>query len=355
MQSVNQVKQLYVVKAVQNSALSAKGDVVVKTVKSPIDDAAIILQHLGEGGPVSSDIINKSQIIYAKATKASDLAKPLHQAVIELDSQINSGAPIAGEDYVVDIQVSNYIALGDENVLVKFGAVHATSGMSASDFYKALAKSLARNLSRDINHFFKIYLTEEASSKGSVSTYWQEVTVTSNNTPTSAFTGIIISELPQTADYVLGEVPVTTVNFKVIPHKVTLAGDEVQAVKTEADGTVKLAAKTSVTGNTVTSIADGYDIADLEWFCMGERGDQYRGVGYPRTIRTKYMADPTAAYHTLDIAFYFQGRGVSVQKSEKHLVAVVPVGASGHVYDTINTLIGKINTALGTSIATLSD
>lgn len=351
MQSVNQVRQLFVAKAVQNSAVSAKGDVVVKSVSG---GTAAIIQQLGEGGLVASDLIAKGQIISAKATKASQLAKPLKQAVLELDSNVNSGNPVAGQDYIVDVQVSNYITLADESVLVKFAAVHATSSLSASDFYKALAKSLARNLSRDINKFFKVYLTEEASSKGSVSSTWQEVTATSENTAVSAFTGIIISELPQTDDYVLGEAPVRTVNFKVIPHTIISSGDEVAPFKVESDGTVKIAAKTSVTGNTVTAIADGYDIADLEWFCMGERGDQYRQVGYPRTIRTKYMVDASLAYNVLDIAFYFQGRGVDVEKSEKLLTIAVPVGASGHEYDVINSLIGKVNTALGTSIATLS-
>lgn len=347
MQSVNQVRQLYVATAVQNSALSAKGDVVVKTVKSPIGDTAIIFQHLGEGGMTASDLINKSQISSIKVTKASDLAKSLKLAVLELNSSVNSGAPVAGQDYIVDVQVSNYITLADESVLVKFGAVHATTGMSASDFYVALAKSLARNLSRDINKFFKIYLTEEASSKGTVNSTWQEVTVTSSHTATSAFTGIIISELPQTDDFVVGETPVKTVNFKVIPHTVIATGDEIQPFVVATDGTVALADNGS-------TIGDGYDLADLEWFCMGERGDQIRGMGYPRNIRTKYMVDPSKEYHVLDICFFYQGHGVSVQKSEKQVTILVPKGASGHVYDTINTLIGKINSALSLSISTLS-
>ena len=366
MQGVNQVRQFYatagsdtasdVVKsAALNPDSAALGTVFVKSVNSPIGDAAaIILQHMGQGGLVSSDLINKSQIMSIAVKKASDLAKGLKQAVLILDSNVNSGAPVAGQDYVVDVQVSNYISLADESVLVKFGAVHATTGMSASDFYVALAKSLARNLSRDVNKFFKIYLTEEASSHGSVSSTWQEVTVNSSHTATSAFTGIVISELPQTADNVVGETPVQTVNFKVIPHTVIATGDEIQAFKVESDGTVKLAAKTSVSGNTVTSIPDGYAMADLEWFCMGERGDQIRGMGYPRTIRTKYMVDPTKEYSTIDITFFYQGRGVNVQKSEKQLTIAVPNGGSGHVYDVINSLIGKLNSALSLSISTLS-
>lgn len=365
MQSVNQVRQFYatagsntasdVVKSAALTENSALGTVFVKSVKSPIGDPkAMIIQHMGHGGLTSTDIVNASQIMGIKATKASDLARKLKQSVLVLNPSVNSGNPVAGQGYIVDIQVSNYICEADESVLVKFGAAQATTGMSASDFYVALAKSLARNLSRDINKFFKIYLTEEVSSYGADSTTWQEVTVNSSHTATTAFTGIVISELPQTADYVVGETPVKTVNFKVIPHTVIAVGDEVQPFIVETDGSVKLEDKTSVTGNTVVSIQNGYSIADLEWFCMGERGDQIRQMGYPRTIRTRYMVDPTKEYHILDIAFFYQGRGVNVQKSEKQLTIAVPAGGTGHVYDVINSLIGKINTALGTSVPTLS-
>jgi hypothetical protein len=362
MQGVNQVRQFYVTAGsdtasdvVKSAALdpdsAALGTVFVKSVKSPIGDAkAAIVQHMGQGGLVVSDLINSSQIVSIKATKASAMARSLKQAVIVLNSSINSGAPVAGQDYVVDIQVSNYISLADESVLVKFGAVHATSGMSASDFYLALANSFARNFSRDINKFFKIYLTKEASSHGSVSSTWVEAT---GKTTGTDFTGIIISELPQTADYVLGEVPVKTVNFKVIPHTILASGEEINPFVVNSDGSVALMAKTSVSGS-VTAIPNGYDVADLEWFCMGERGDQIRGIGYPRTIRTKYMVDPAKEYSMIDIVFYYQGSGVNVQKSQKQLTIAVPNGGAGHVYDVINALIGKFNTAFGTSVSTLS-
>ena len=364
MQSVNQVRQFYATagsstaSTVVKSTLSesdALGSVCVKSVKSPQGDAkAIIVQHIGHGGMTSSDIINASQVMSAKATKASDLVKPLKQAVLVLDSSVNSGAPVAGQGYIVDIQVSNYICEAEESVLVKFGAAQATTGMTASDLYLALAKSFARNLSRDVNKFFKIYLTEEASAQGSVNTTWQEVTITSANVASSAFTGIIISELPQTADYIVGEIPVKTVNFKVLPHTILSVGDEVKPFTVESDGSVKLVDKVAASSTDVVAIKDGYKVADLEWFCMGERGDQIRQIGYPRTIRTKYMIDPTKEYDILDIAFFYQGRGVNVQKSEKMLTIAVPVGESGHEHDVIDAIISAINTALGTSINTLT-
>jgi len=353
MQGVNQVRQFYVTvgsdtsngAGVVNSSLAPDSSLGQINVKAAKGGSAAIVQHIGKGGMVVSDIIEKGKIVSAKAVAASAMARPLKQAVILLKSD-----PVAGQDYVVDIQVSNYISLADESVLVKFGAVHATSGMSANDFYLALANSFARNFSRDINKFFKIYLTKEASSHGSSPSTWVEAT---GKTTGTGFTGIIISELPQTADYVLGEVPVKTVNFKVIPHTILASGEEVNPFVVNSDGSVALMAKTSVTGNTVTAIPNGYDVADLEWFCMGERADQIRQMGYPRTIRTEYMIDPTKQYDLIDIVFYYQGSGVNVQQSQKQLTIAVPIGTT-YVHKATDAVIDALNTALGTSIAKLS-
>ena len=88
-------------------------------------------------------------------------------------------------------------------------------------------------------------------------------------------------------------------------------------------------------------------IADLEYFCMGERGDQYRGIGWPNIIPTKYMVDPTKEYATLDIHYAYVGANESVQKSEKDITIVCA--------DTtvLNGIIGAINTATGLTIKTL--
>ena len=168
----------------------------------------------------------------------------------------------------------------------------------------------------------------------------EEVTVTSKHSG-SAYTGIIITEQPQTADYVRGEYSALTVNFKVIPHTIIEDGDEVCPFVVESNGVVALTNKVSRTGDKVTHIGNGYEVADTEYFCMGERGDMYRQMGYPRTIRTKYMVDPTQEYDVLDLAFYFVGRGIDAQKSEKLLTIVSSTS------DVISDLHSALETELG--------
>lgn len=299
MVSVNQVRHFFNV--------DSYAAVAVKAIKEKGMPTGFIFQFKDDNGDVilTSDVVKNDQYTY-NITNALQMRKPLKQAVLKLDSSINGGAPVAGQDYIVDVMVSNYICMADESTLVKFGAVHAMHNMTASAFYLELAKSLARNFSRDVNKFFEIYLEGETSAK--------QVTVTSKHTGT--FTGVILKEVSQEKDYVRGEVPVNTVNFSVLPKTIINEGDEVNPFVVEGNGTVK------ITEQSDKYIGNGYEIADTEYFCMGERGDQYRQMGYPRTIRTKYTVDETDEYHVLDINFYFVGRGVDAQKSEKLLTLV---------------------------------
>lgn len=320
MVSVNQVRHFF--------NLDAYDSIEVKSVKEKGEVTGIFLQCMKDGKAVlTSDTVKKG----AKAwtTSADAMRKPLKQAVLKLDTAVNGGVPVAGQDYIVDVMISNYICMSDESTLVKFGAVHATNNMSASAFYLELAKSLARNFSRDVNKFFEIYLEGETASK--------EVTVTSKHTGT--FTGVILKEVSQEKDYVRGEVPVNTVNFQVLPKTIINDGDEVNPFTVEDNGSV------AITVQSGKYIGNGYEIADTEYFCMGERGDQYRQMGYPRTIRTKYTVDETKEYNVLDINFYFVGRGVDAQKSEK-MITVVSTESLEGLMSQIKTALGDVETSL---------
>lgn len=308
MVSVNQVRQLFVVNGTDTTVV---GGIAVKETH---DKKHVFVEYNGKGGLVRSDLIKKDNVISAKLTTADKMAKPLKEAILTLNPNINEGNPIVEQNYIVDVLVSNYITMADASTLVKFGAVHVTPNMSASTFYVELAKSLARNFSRDINKFFSIVLSNGTKEEEVKSPY--EVKM-------ADATSVIIRELPQTKDYVRGEFPVTTVNFQVIPKTVIGDGSEVNPFMVdENSGLVEILEQEGAN----SYIGNGYELADTEYFCMGERGDWYRGVGYPNTIRTKYMVEEDKEYDVIDINFYFEGRGISAQKSEKMLTLVVPKG-----------------------------
>ena len=101
-----------------------------------------------------------------------------------------------------------------------------------------------------------------------------------------------------------------------------------------------------------TTVGNGQQIADLEWFAAGERGDQYRNVGWPNVIKTKYLVDPTQDYHLLEIHYAFTDTGVNSYRTEKEITIAVPATANGKT--ALNAFISALNTATGLSIETLA-
>lgn len=339
--SENQTRQLYVAKALKSPSVVSTDAAGSIAVKSDTSKTHLYFEHMGAGGMVRSDLIDTANIISAKATDADSLAYALAKYKLTLDTTINAGKPVGGQDYILRIAFRNYVGLSEEDQYFKYGMVHATSGMSASDFYKAMVLSLVKNFSKEEEGLLKFYLETGGTSASEVAGTPTEVTkATKESTLGGTYTGIVISEAEQ--DWILGVMEQTPVNFSVQPTTVVADGDE------RIWGVVNKVTSTE-------SIPDGHKIADLEYFCMGERGDQYRMVGFPNVIRTKYLVDPDIKYNVIDIHYAYEGSNESVQKSEKDITIVVPkIGADNKTGNALaNSIITAINTATGLSIKTL--
>jgi hypothetical protein len=120
-------------------------------------------------------------------------------------------------------------------------------------------------------------------------------------------------------------------------------GDErIDWATSNSDGTVteengKIAV---VPDETAALIGHGEILADLEYFCMGERGDIYRNVGWPNVIPTTYLVDPTKTYDVIDIHYSYTGSNESVQKSEKDLTVLFIPNTIDNVTATLSTIPG---------------
>ena len=322
--SVNQVRQLYVATALKTPhvlASDAAGSIAVKndTVKSHL-----YFEYKGADNLMRSDLIDTKNILYAKATDATAMAHDLKSVTIALDSNVNGGAPVAGQDYILRIAFKQYVGMSDEDQYFKYGMVHAYAGMDASEFYKVLAVSLAKNFSREVVPLIKIEIKTASATT--------EVTPTTKVADlTGTYTGVVITEVEQ--PWRLGVMAQTPVYFTVQSVPVTVNGDERYWA--------------TLTESTSGSISNGKTIADLEYFCMGERGDMYRQVGWPHNIPTTYLVDPAKAYCVFDIHYAYVGSNESVQKSEKTITIVCADKAE------LNKVIAAFNTATGLSIATL--
>lgn len=339
--STNQARQLYVANALKSPNVIATGAVGTIAVKSDTAKSHLYFEYMGAGGMTRSDLIDIKNILYAKATDADDLAYDLAKYKLTLDTTVNGGEPVVAQDYILRIAFRNYPGLSEEDQYFKYGMVHAVTGMTASDFYKTLALSLVKNFSREEQGLLKFYLETDGTDAGTVAGTPTEVTKdTKESSLTGTYTGIVIEEAPQ--DWILGVMEQTPVNFTIQPDLIIDNGDE------RIWGVVKKVASTN-------SIPDGHKIADLEYFCMGERGDIYRMVGFPYVIRTKYLVDPDIKYNVIDIHYAYVGSNESVQKSEKDITIVVPkIGANNKASNALaNNIISGINTATGLTIKTL--
>ena len=408
--SINQVRQLYVAKALRAStaALTNAGDIVPKadTAKT-----TLYFQSMSPAGIVASDKIDLKNVLSVKATPSNALAHKLVRYSVTLDGDV-SATPVAGQDYVLRLAFRQYLGLSEEDQYFKYGSVHAVTGMTAEQFYQSMLTSLENNMSKEVSKLVNLSLTGEKAAV--TMTTNSGITVTANNFGTSgnslkfaidsvsaANAGVAVSttsgvttitaSLTATAK-TIGDLKTLIAADADSKDLITITGTNATAVSVEAavaltggsttgiiieeaeqpwvlgmmpqafipftpqflttlvDGEERLwGTATKVTP--VNSVPDGHLMADLEYFCMGARGDIYRGMGYPNTIKTTYLVDPDAIYDTLDIHYFYTGSNESVQKSEK-TITLIAVNDGSHT--AMNALIGAINTASGLTIATLS-
>lgn len=323
--SVNQVRQLYVATALKTTHVLASDAAGSIAVRNDTAKSHLYFEYKGADNLMRSDLIDTKNILYAKATDATAMAHDLKSVTIALDSNVNGGAPVAGQDYILRIAFKQYVGMSDEDQYFKYGMVHAYAGMDASEFYKVLAVSLAKNFSREVVPLIKIEIKTTFVTT--------EVTPTTKVADlTGTYTGVVITEVEQ--PWRLGVMAQTPVYFTVQSVPVTVNGDERYWA--------------TLTESTSGSIGNGKTIADLEYFCMGERGDMYRQVGWPHNIPTTYLVDPAKAYCVFDIHYAYVGSNESVQKSEKTITIVCADKAK------LNKVIAAFNTATGLSIDPLT-
>lgn len=317
--SVHQVRQLYVANAYKENlaALKDAGDITV--VKTNEGDA-IYFQYMGALlDKMRSDLIKIENITNLRATRAEDIATKLRGYTLTLDPNVNGGQPVAGQDYLLRLAFREYIGMSEADQYFKYGMVHVFPGLKASDFYKEMALSLAANISKDVTALVDIYLYDGAT----------ETKVEEGVDPdslTGTYTALRIAEAVQ--PWHLGTMPQGVIPFSVQPTTVLVDGDQRIWGKVESYDTKAV-------------LPEGQLIADLEYFCMGERGDQYRNMGWPNVIPTKYLVDPSKEYDVINIHYFYQGDGISVQKSEKDIQIVVPRPGKED-YTNINALITAI-------------
>lgn len=223
-----------------------------------------------------SDLIELSKITHIEHTLAKELALSNKEITVSLKEAE------AGVVYPVKVLLYNIFGAGDET---SWPIVAAEKFTTAAEFYPAIAKTLNANAKKYGALIF------EGTDSG--------LTITTN-----------LAEYNAAWD--AAHTPVREVKVDLLLD--TELWDVPKEGFTAVDGEV---------------FQSGKKLAELEWFCMGERGDQYRMVGYPNVIKTDYKIDPSKAYDVIDIMYYYTDTKEGVQRSEKVItIAAVPAEAT---------------------------
>lgn len=358
--TANQVNQVYVLKS--NSSVVANLDASHQITKSnnlgsvglgkTADGKNIYFKHLGAGGLTRSDLIEIANIMDIKATPASKMARSLMAAKVTINTEaLKDSKPIAGEDFILRIKFQNPIGMSPDNQYWKYGIVHATSSLTASDFYLKMASSIAKNMSREAVQLVKIYVTYSTSSKTEITA---DSDVSDSTTFSQTYTGLLIEEVEQ--DWILGIKQQKPVIFNIEPTYINNGTDDVvwgDVVYSNSNKTTGGAVPTSsivASGapSAAGTVVNSKLMADYEYFYMGEKGDQYRMVNWPDYVPTTYLVDPTSAYgyDTIGIHYAYVGANHSVQKSEKDITFIVPRASTDSSADAVGALAASLLAAI---------
>lgn len=299
--STNQVMQLFV--------LGSKDTVEVKPIKTPdgATDRGVIVQVKDSKGNVidTSDTIDLQNILYASQSLAVNDKVSRKALYVYLNSEVNGGDPIEGQDYVMTL---TYRGFGEEDTYSKVFEAKAAADETAATLLQKLAYSALLNADVEETPLYELY-----SPEGDV--------IDINNIGDITANGFVIVEpVPY---WSLGRFAETLMNIDVQTAPVILAGDEVS----------NWLAKYKFMGidssfKDAFMIPNTHKIADLEYFCKGERGTSNALVGWPDTPDYKGKVNPDSAngYDVVTIHCAFVGANASNQKSEKDLIFVAEGG-----------------------------
>lgn len=329
----NQVNNVYVVKSLSKAGTSpyapekpTKASSKGATYVGKTADNSIYFMQRGAAGLVRSDMIDVKDIMYINYTPAAKMKREKNAVLIQLNAAAIDTTMIAGQDYMLKLEFQNPIGMSPDHKYWKHAVVHATSGMTTSQFYAAMAKSLVGNFARETEPLIKVYvLTNNGTAAYNNPSYLTEVT-SAKQTLNSTYYGIKIVEADQ--DWVLGLKQEEPVVFNVIDSTIKNGTAEVFWADIWYSTGKKVTGGAAISESIdATNKPDGGSVnnskiaAELEYFSMGERADRYRGMGYPDVMHTEYLADDNAAYgyDMINIHYAYVGSNEASQKSEKDI------------------------------------
>ena len=113
--SLRQNRQFYVANKLITgaTALANKGEIKVKSIGDI--EKEVYFEVLGPDTVLKSDYIQVKNIAAAKAIKAVDMETPMKKVLVTLDSSVNGGTPVVGQDYILRINLRQFYGMSDQD------------------------------------------------------------------------------------------------------------------------------------------------------------------------------------------------------------------------------------------------
>ena len=253
------------------------------------------------GNIISSDTI--------KAGNVLDVRSVAYQAATNKAVTISALTVDVNSLYTVNIEISGHGSLSQEDTYLKQGYYKAVSGDNAASVVDGLIASLNRNFAREVG-----------------------ATASSNPAFLFAKTGSGSSSA-----------------LVVTGKEQGLGFDGNKKTKVYDDFTVDISCQSYPTVATTTAgskgVGTGYQVLEMEYFLLGERGDTYRQNGYPHNIvGPELVSVASGSYDIIEVSYYDEGRN-EAKKSKKTVTIAQPTAAVPNA--EVNSLIADLNTILG--------
>ena len=317
-----QARQFYVAKAIDDD-LDTVGDIYLKTT---VNGKAFFNYVNADGLLTATDVFDPKNIVSLRKTEAAEMDIPLMAHTITLNTnEVASLTALVGKAVNLTVTINQFMSydMADSVSVVASIVGDATNTASQNAFNKAIAKALVNAIPTFAGEKpFKVFIGSTEITKDTAD-----------------------GSYPGSGSLIIVEAAQKWYRNKMSKEAFPLT------ISSDAEGLAWAAdavAPSAVSNNTV--IPSAYQLADLEAFALGERGNIYRYGNEPNYEPPTYMIDVTKEYNVLSIEYYWQGGAENVQKSPRMIQIAAEAADSDDVVTTLyEALVALVNEGVSAS------
>jgi hypothetical protein len=304
-QSQNTIREIFIangalatettLKAFTASASTGEIGVLSKGGEAPAYGVPFVVAYKTADSVIVSDVVDPLKVEKLKLVEyAAEVPKVITASAFPVPAT-------AGDkyEYIVDIRLFNHGSLSVENFYIKHGQ-HILTQTSAPLTAQAAVDALVVNLNKNF-------------SKEPGATATTNPLFTFSRGSSGANSTLIITAKAQPLE--LGKKEGRALEFDVVV-RVSKVGDEDFGI---TQPTV------AVTTPAHPGTGTGKQVAKLEYFYRGARGDAFRGLNYPYNwpTTTKTLTDQALTYNLIELKHFITGDGLNALKMPKELTIAI--------------------------------